>query len=125
MSRSDKNDKISLHDLAQQVREGGHGAAERFLEALRPQMQRMVRQTVRQHVGPDCYGTLTDQGRLILAEYHRFCRQGRAITGLSGDEIVARVADRLCETAVRRLEAEGRALYGTPVCQGALETVCA
>jgi hypothetical protein len=123
MNRFDKSNKISLHDLAQQVRQGDRQAAERFLERMRPQMERMVRQTVRRHVGPDCYGTLTTQGRLILAEYHRFC-QSAVELDLSSDEIVARVAHRLCENMVGQLQSERPGMPSMAVYQGALETVC-
>lgn len=116
MNRYDRSGQSSLNDLAQQVRQGSRQAAERFVEVMRPQMERMVRQTVRRHSGPDSYGPASPQGQRILEEYRSFCQPGQGASGLSGDEIVARVAGRLCQTMLDQL----RANRAAPM---ALETV--
>lgn len=99
-----------LTELVQEVRQGSPGAAERFVEAMQPQMVRIVRYTVRQ-------GTArSSQERSILQEYHQVCRGNPAAFSLSGEEIVARVASRLCDRMVGRLQTNEHR-------QSALETV--
>jgi hypothetical protein len=110
MSQFETSEYSSLTYLAQEVRDGSWGAAERFVEALQPQMERMVRNTVRR-------GTATTyEDKQILDEYRRVCQTMPVVSFQSRGEIVTRVASRLCQSVVRKLQSSRDRL-------SALETV--
>ncbi len=105
MNHVDSMSRSSLSGLAQEVRLGLPQAEERFIERMRPQMERMVRQTVRQH-GRRPQEETSPQNQRILAEYQLVCQASEAPFCLSREEIVAQVARRLCESMVGQLRSE-------------------
>lgn len=112
MNSFDKPESYDLNELARQVRLGVWGAAERFLEEMHPQMERMARRTIRRGIG----NTAKEQS--ILRHYRQVCDDHPDVSYQSPDEIVSLVAWRVCESMVQEMQAMSKR-------QAALETVCA
>ncbi len=110
MSALNMSASESLDYLAQQVRRGVRGAAERFVQVMQPQMERIARRTLRRGAGS------SRQDQWILEEHRRVCQDPATAASLSREEIISRVAWGVCESMVWELQA-GRS------CQSALETV--
>lgn len=97
MNHFEQSGTNKWNTLAQEVRRGSHKARERFVEELTPHMERIVRHTVR-------HGrSLSPRDRRIMEEYQQLCPGGRTPTGLSRDEVVSRVALRVCYSVVGQL----------------------
>lgn len=93
--------KSKWNNLAQEIRRGSREASERLVEELTPHAERIVRHTVRHGQSH------SRRGQWILEEYHQLCSDGLLTSGLSRDELVSRVALRLCETMVDELVSGG------------------
>lgn len=112
MNSFDQLECNDLNVLAQQVRLGVWGAAERFLDEMHPQMERMVRRTIRRGIGK------TPKEQCILRHYRHVCDNHPDASSLSLEEIVSMVAWRVCESMVQELKM-------SRIRQADVETVCA
>jgi len=96
------NTQNPYSQLAVRVQRGEPGAARRYREKMKPELECMVRLALDE-------GPVSNWDQKILAEVDRVLTRNRGFLARDSENLPGMVAERLCDRMIDRLQAEGRA----------------
>jgi hypothetical protein len=111
------NPQNSFSQLASRVQRGEPSAARRYREEMKPELECMVRRALDQ-------GAVSEWDARILSEVERVLTRSCGSLVRDSECLPGVVADRLCDRAIDRLQAQGRLRNPAPAFAGRETVLC-